>query len=158
MVPYKGFEFLIKAINNTEFELHIIGDGPLLGQLQSIAAPNVFLHKRLSEKDKNKLIADSDLLIVSSINNAEAYGMIIVEAFESGLPVIASNLETGVTYLVQENATGKVFNVLDKESLLSKIKYFKENNKEYSKISNYVREFYEKELSFKNFKERVKNL
>ena len=98
LVPYKGFEFLVNAINGTEYELHIIGDGPLIQILQSIKGKNIHLHRKLSEKDKNELIAQSDLLIVSSINQAEAYGMIIVEAFESGMPVVASNLNSGVTF------------------------------------------------------------
>lgn len=29
MVPYKGFEFLIDTFSNSEFELNIIGNGPL---------------------------------------------------------------------------------------------------------------------------------
>lgn len=158
MVPYKGFEFLINAIKDTEFELHIIGDGPLFKFLKSIGGKNIFLHKRLSEIDKNRIIAESDLLIVSSINQAEAYGMTIVEAFESGLPVVASNIESGVTYLVQNNLTGRIFETLNKVSLLSEIRYFRDNRVEYMSISKNVRAFYERELSFNCFKERVKNL
>lgn len=158
LVPYKGIEFLINAIKDSEFELHIIGDGPLYDELKSLAGKNIFLHKRLSEKDKNLLISESDLLIVSSINQAEAYGMTIVEAFESGLPVIASNINSGVTFLVQNNLRGRVFETLNKESLLSEIRYFKDNEVEYKKNSKNVREFYERELSFNCFKERVKNL
>lgn len=158
MVPYKGFEFLINAINGSEYELHIIGDGPLYQYLKSIASKNIFLHKKLSEIDKNELIANSDLLIVSSINSSEAYGMIIVEAFESGLPVVASNLNSGVTFLVQNNITGRVFETLNKDSLLSEIRYFRDNSVQYQKVSKNVRDFYELELSFDSFMERVKNL
>jgi rhamnosyl/mannosyltransferase len=158
MVPYKGFEFLINAINESNYELHIIGDGPLYQNLKLIASKNIILHKKLNEIDKNALIAKSDLLIVSSINSSEAYGMIIVEAFESGLPVVASNLNSGVTFLVQNNVTGRVFETLNKESLLSEIRYFQDNSVQYQKVSKNVRDFYEKELSFDCFKERVRNL
>ena len=158
LVPYKGFEFLIDSIKNTEFELHIIGDGPLYNLLSNKTGSNIFLHKKLSEVDKSKLISNSDLLIVSSINPSEAYGMTIVEAFESGLPVIASNLNSGVTFLVQDQVTGRTFDTLNAESLLKMIRYFSTNQAEYNKMSKNVRQFYERELSFNCFKERVKNL
>lgn len=158
LVPYKGFKFLIEALKDTEFELHIIGDGPLYQELVEIKASNVFLHKRLSEKEKNILISQSDLLVVSSINKAEAYGMIIVEAFESGLPVVASNIDSGVTFLVQDKITGKVFETLNKAQLVSAIRYFKENPVEYNAISNKVRSFYESDLSFESFKNKIKIL
>lgn len=158
LVTYKGFEFLINAIKDSPYQLSIIGDGPLYKSLKEIAPSNITIHGKLSEKDKNKIITESDLLVVSSVNHSEAYGMLIVEAFESGLPVIASDLKTGVTFLVQDGITGKTFKTLDKESLLSGIRYFSDNAIEYNNISKNVRQFYDKELSFNCFMERVKNL
>lgn len=158
LVPYKGFRFLIESIIGTEYELHIVGDGPLYDELQKLKAPNIFLHKRVSEAQKNELIGKSDLLVVSSINKAEAYGMTIVEAFESGLPVVASNIKSGVTFLVQNEATGKIFEPLDKDGLLSSIEYFKKHPDAYNFTSNNVRSFYESQLSFESFKEKIKYL
>jgi glycosyltransferase involved in cell wall biosynthesis len=158
LVPYKGFEFLIKTIAGTDYELHIIGDGPMYEKLLSIKSSNIFLHKKLDEEDKNKLIEDSDLLIVSSLNKSEAYGLIIVEAFESGLPVIASNIKSGVTFLVQENITGKVFEPENEKQLLECIKYYKNNEEDYMQTSKNVRAFYDQRLSFNVFKNGIENL
>lgn len=158
LVPYKGFKFLIETVMNTEYELHIIGDGPLYNELVSLRASNVFLHKKVSEDKKYQLIKESDLLIVSSINKAEAYGMIIVEAFESGLPVVASKLDSGVTFLVQDNFTGKIFKPGNKEELIEGIRFFQKNSVQYNAISKNVRAFYESELSFSSFKEKIRIL
>lgn len=98
MVPYKGFEFLIDTFNNTEFDLDIIGNGPLLSKLKSLCASNVKIHHDLNHKSKNELLSSADLLVVGSINRAEAYGMTIVEAFYCEIPVIAPRINTGVTF------------------------------------------------------------
>lgn len=158
LVPYKGFDFLIKALNNSSFELNIIGDGPEYEDLKSLAAKNVILHKRIDEEDKKKLYDECDTLIVSSINRAEAYGMIIVEAFEAGLPVVASDLESGVTFLVQNEITGLVFETKNKESLLHSLRRLNNDNDLYQRISQNSRKFYEEELSYEHFKNNIKIL
>jgi rhamnosyl/mannosyltransferase len=157
LVPYKGFEFLINAINETNYELHIIGDGPEGPKLESIAGSNVILHKRLSDEDKKELFNQCDALVVSSINRAEAYGMIIVEAFEAGMPVIASNLNSGVTFLVQHEKTGLVFETENSEELILALKRLEFDVQLYQKISINTREFFDAILSYPHFREKIKN-
>ena len=45
LVPYKGFKFLIESLNASEFELHIIGDGPLYQELFEINCCYNFIPK-----------------------------------------------------------------------------------------------------------------
>jgi glycosyltransferase involved in cell wall biosynthesis len=158
LVPYKGFEFLINTINNTKYQLHIIGDGPEYKKLKEIAGKNIKLHRQISEHEKKALFIESDALIVSSINRAEAYGMIIVEAFESGLPVIASNIDSGVTFLVQHEKTGLVFENKNAEKLIEALKRFEIEQGLYQKISENTNRFYEEELKYEHFKEKIKNI
>lgn len=158
LVPYKGFEFLIKTINKTNYELHIIGDGPEFKKLQSISGDNITLHRRIEDAEKKILFDQCDLLIVSSINRAEAYGMIIVEAFEAGLPVIASDLDSGVTFLVQHEKTGLVFETQNEEKLIKAIERLASDDLLYGKISENTRAFYDLELSYKNFEDKIEKL
>jgi len=159
LVPYKGFEFLIKAVSKTDLKLKIIGDGPLRTELEELSKSfsNITLCGNITDEDKDKIIAESDLLVVSSINKAEAYGMIIVEAFQSGLPVIASNIDTGVTFLVQDGVTGLVFDVLNEQSLISKLEELKEEKK-MEKLSSGAYEFYLNNLTFSKFTENINRL
>jgi glycosyltransferase involved in cell wall biosynthesis len=158
LVPYKGFEFLINTINKTNYQLHIIGDGPEFLKLQKIAGKNIVLHRNIDDVKKKKLFDDCDLLIVSSINRAEAYGMIIVEAFEAGMPVVASNLKSGVTYLVQHEQTGLVFETKNEDQLINSIKRLENDSDLYKKISGNTRNFFDQNLSFSHFKTKIENL
>lgn len=158
LVPYKGFDFLIKAISKTNYRLHIIGDGPEYEKLKLLSGENIVLHRHVNDSEKKHLFDMCDLLVVSSINRAEAYGMIIVEAFETGLPVVASNIDSGVTFLVQHEKTGLVFQTNDEEDLLKSIKRMENDEELYRKISFNTRNFFETELSYDHFKEKIKNI
>lgn len=154
-VPYKGFAFLIDAIRDTDYHLNIIGDGPLKDSLSQNLPENVKLLGRISDEEKRKLMQESDLLVLSSINRAEAFGMIIVEAFECGMPVIASNINSGVTFLAKDNERGKVFEILSKKSLLCALNVFNKNPELLSKYSNNSRKFFEENLTYEKFKENI---
>lgn len=154
-VPYKGFDFLIHALNDSDYELHIIGNGPLLKKLKQIAAKNIFIHTDLKHHEKNKLISSSDIMIVASTNRAEAYGMTIVEAFSFGIPVVASNINSGVTFLVQNEITGLTFEVGDTEGFLKQLNRLSSDDFLWQKISNECAKFYQNELTFEKFKERL---
>lgn len=158
LVPYKGFDFLINTINKTKYQLNVIGDGPEYEKLERMAGENIILHRRISDADKKKLFDECDVLIVSSTNRAEAYGMIIVEAFEAGLPVIASNLNSGVTFLVQHEKTGLVFETKNEKMLIQSIERLEKDQELYQHLSLNGRKFFESELSYDQFKEKIKRL
>jgi glycosyltransferase involved in cell wall biosynthesis len=155
LVPYKGFEFLIDVFNNTEFDLHIIGNGPLLNKLKAKSADNIQIHYNLDHDSKNKLLVSADFLVVGSTNRAEAYGMTIVEAFYCGLPVIAPNINTGVTFLVKDGITGFVYDVLNKEMLLKKVREAISKPNEVQAIKQNIGDFYIKFLSYDCFRKGI---
>lgn len=155
LVPYKGFEFLINSFNNTEFDLDIIGNGPLLSKLKGMCASNVKIHDSLNHKDKNDLLSSADLLVVGSINRAEAYGMTIVEAFYCGVPVIAPRINTGVTFLVQDGKTGFTYDILNKEMILEKTRLAVSGVGEISKIKDNITVFYKSYLSYECFRKGI---
>jgi glycosyltransferase involved in cell wall biosynthesis len=157
LVPYKGFRFLMESLKGSDYSLNIIGDGPLKEELEQFEDENIKLVGKVSDEYKEKLIDESDILVVPSINRSEAYGMIIVEAFSSGMPVIASNINSGVTFLA-DDTRGRVFETLSKESLLSSLEYFKENPNRLEESSVNCRAFYDKHLSYDRFKEKIANL
>lgn len=154
-VPYKGFDFLINALNDSDYELHIIGNGPLLDQLQKLASKNVFIHTSLNHKEKNRHLAEADVVLIGSRNRAEAYGMTIVEAFYYGRPVLAANINTGVTFLVKNGITGLTFEVDNKIDFLNKLNEIIQNDNLRMTLSRNCKKFYDEELTFTKFKERL---
>lgn len=155
LVPYKGFDFLVETLKSSHYDLTIIGSGPLYDQLNAIKGPRIKILPSVSDQEKHHLIAQSDALIVPSINRAEAYGMIIVEAFENGLPVICSDIETGMTFLVKDQQTGLTFRRLDSAGLLTCLKKFETDSGLYKKISHQCHQFYLEQLVFSVFKEKI---
>jgi glycosyltransferase involved in cell wall biosynthesis len=55
-----------------------------------------------------KLYAEADLFCLPSCENSEAFGLVMVEAMACGLPVISTDLPTGVRAVNQHNVTGLV--------------------------------------------------
>lgn len=158
MVPYKGFEFLIRTFNQTPYKLTLVGRGPLYDQLRGIAGPNITFAGEASEEEKLELMRQSDALIVSSNSAAEAYGMTIVEAFHMGLPVIASRIKTGVTFLVRHGATGLLFDINHQEQLKENLATFAFSPETLRSYSQRGKEFYQNEIRFELFQKKLLNL
>ena len=155
MVPYKGYEFLIRTFNKLPYQLTIVGGGPLKDHLKSISGPNIKFAGSITEDEKFKLLAEHDALIMSSINRAEAYGMTIVEAFSVGIPVIAADIDTGVSFLVRHGVTGLKFPIMDEASLISRIEMMKEHPSMVNDISRNCLEFFNSELNYRAFKNNL---
>lgn len=155
MVPYKGFEFLVNAFRSLPYELTIVGGGPLLSSLKSQAPKNVHFTGEISDEEKDRLFEHHHALIVASINRAEAYGMTIVEAFGHGLPVIASDIDTGVTFLVQNELTGLTFPILSESDLIAQVERCARDTELHTNLSKNCSQFYDSELSYAAFEKNL---
>ncbi len=98
MAYQKRFDRLIEAFNlfskkDSEWELVILGDGPLRGQIESLIKkfslePRVHLYG--FTKDVIPPMLDSSIFLLTS--EYEGFPMCITEAYELGLPVIAFDI------------------------------------------------------------------
>ncbi len=81
---------------------YIGGDGPYRAEAQARAealgiADRVHFLGRLSHREKLRLLASLDVFAFPSTEITEAFGISQLEAMICGAPVVASNLQTGVT-------------------------------------------------------------
>jgi len=126
MHPYKDPLTLIKAISvavkkNANLHLVMIGDGELYTEVEKeIFKLNYSNHVRLFRRVDNQTLETlydaADMFVLPSVN--EAFGMVLLEAMASGLPIIASN--SGACPEIIGNV-GVLFNQGDHIDLAEKI-------------------------------------
>lgn len=118
-VQKKGFVYLINAAKQLfdegfDFELSMVGDGPLLEELRDISS-QLGLDKQVrfmgnqSTNSVKKLMQASDVVIVPSVTSdsgeKEGLPVVIMEAMASGIAVIASD-HSGIHEIVKNGVTG----------------------------------------------------
>jgi glycosyltransferase involved in cell wall biosynthesis len=120
LVFYKNLEVVIKAINiikdiQSKVKLIIAGDGPHRKTLESLVEKldlqdHVEFKGYVSSEEKTKTIATSHALVFPSM--CEGFGLVILEAFAQGRPVLVSNIRP-LSDIVTHNVTGFVLDPHD---------------------------------------------
>jgi glycosyltransferase involved in cell wall biosynthesis len=110
---YKGFDLLIQAVLCTPgVELLIAGDGEeretLREQLRDAGEPAcVRLLGRVSDAQRNRLMAGCDVFCLTSRNRAEAFGLVLLEAMALGKPALVTRVAgSGMAWVVQDGHSG----------------------------------------------------
>lgn len=103
--------------------LLIVGDGPLRNHLENLVRKlklnNVYFAGFIQAKDLIKYYACADIFVLPSTD--EPWGVVVLEAMASGLPVIVSDRVGCARDLVYPNRNGFVFSSKDIHELSSKI-------------------------------------
>jgi len=112
-VAYKGFDILIKALVRLGPEVRLLlgGIGPLRETLERLArelgvAERVAFLGLIPDADLPAYYQASNLFCLPSLNQAEAFGIVQVEAMAAGCPVVGSRLDNGVNFVNQDGVTG----------------------------------------------------
>ncbi|WP_374471613.1 glycosyltransferase [Phenylobacterium sp.] len=109
---YKGLDVLVRALAMTPgVHAFIAGDGPYRAPAEALARTlevqdRTHFLGEVSESDKLRLLAASDAFVLPSTEITEAFGITQLEAMAAGLPVIASDLPTGVTDVTVDGVSG----------------------------------------------------
>jgi glycosyltransferase involved in cell wall biosynthesis len=123
LVEFKGCEYLIKAMKNvqrrhSDIGLRIIGDGPLRKDLEHLATDLGVRVDFMGAAPRSTVVSElAGALtlcvpsVTDSLGNFEAFGMVILEAQASAVPVVTSAL--GGSEAVVHGKTGFVFHERD---------------------------------------------
>ena len=111
LVPYKGYDVLLRAICKVDAEVVIVGDGPLRAKLERqavrLGVSNRVTIRRDLDRDKVKThLHAARLLVMPSINEAEAFGIVQIEAMAAGRPVVNTSLSTAVPHIARHGIEG----------------------------------------------------
>jgi rhamnosyl/mannosyltransferase len=117
-VYYKGAEVLIDAVAQSRGTLLLVGDGPLEAALRQRAADRgvgdrVRFLGRVTDEDLPAYYHAADVLVLPSIAKTEAFGVVQVEAMAAGLPVVSTNLDSGVPWVNQDGVSGLIVRPAD---------------------------------------------
>jgi glycosyltransferase involved in cell wall biosynthesis len=120
LVPYKRTTEIVKAFNTLKLPLIIIGDGPEMPRLQTLAKENVKL-----------LGHQPDDVVTDMLNRAKAFvymatedfGIAMVEAQAARCPVIAYG-KGGAAEIVRDGETGLLFYEQTAEGLADAVRRF----------------------------------
>ncbi len=122
-VYYKGFEYLIRALADVPGAvLALGGQGPLTEELRRAAreagvAERVDFVGRIPDRELAAWYYACDVFCLPSVERAEAFAIVQVEAMACGRPVLCCRLGNGVNWVNPEGETGLAVPPADVEAL-----------------------------------------
>ena len=109
---YKGLNYLLDAIQNTDMRILIVGSGPtekeLKRRVKDQNMTNVIFLGAVSDKTKVALYELCVGLVFPSNLRSEAFGVSLVEASMYSKPLISCEIGTGTSYVNKNGTTGFV--------------------------------------------------
>jgi len=124
--PRKGLKYLLEAFASVyekipAAKLVIVGEGPQKQELEKLMKKlEIDNGVVLSGYQSNipKILKSSDMFVLPSIK--EAFGLVLLEAMEAQLPIIATNVG-GIPEIVQNHKSGELVDPADAEMLADKM-------------------------------------
>ena len=116
----------LKSLDDENTDLVMLGDGPQLAALQSLASElgvreRVHFRGFVTNELKYQILSNADVFTLASLH--EGFGVVYLEAMFCGLPIVAAN-QGGQVDVLQDNATGFLIdagNVADMTTALRKL-------------------------------------
>jgi glycosyltransferase involved in cell wall biosynthesis len=130
LVYYKGFEYLIRAMQTVDAKLIIAGDGPLAGALQREIDQSGVAHRVSIIGGVTDLVPyyhAADVFALPSTTRTEAFGIVQLEAMACGKPVVNTWLRTGVPSVSLNGITGLTVPPADHGALAAAINLLLDN-------------------------------
>ncbi|WP_420593700.1 glycosyltransferase family 4 protein [Deinococcus sp.] len=142
LAPEKGIMTLLNAwAQVTDLPLKIAGDGPLADQVVARQSANVKYLGRQDNAQIRELMRDATMLIFPS-EWYEGFPMTLIEAFASGLPVIASKIGS-MPEIVAHQRTGLHFRPGDAADLARQVQWLSLHPSECTQMGLAARQDYQ---------------
>ena len=159
---FKGVDVLLNSLfltTNKDWHLKIVGEGNLRLHYEELTQrlkidKHVEFTGKLNDADLIRAFQNADLFILPSINNNEAFGIVLIEAMACGVPVIASNLP-GVRQVFIDHVQGLLVEPGNVEDLKKKLEFIFNNEEMRRMMSLAARRLAEEKYSLKIMKSRL---
>lgn len=120
LLAYKKSDIVIQAFNDLGLPLKIIGRGPELARLRSIAGETIEFLDRVEDNDLAEYYAKCQAFLFPQ---EEDFGIVAIEALASGRPVLAYRGGDIPRHII-EGETGIFFDSQTKEGVISAVQEF----------------------------------
>lgn len=147
---YKNVDWQIRAFEQLDEKLKIVGTGPEEENLRKMAGPNVDLLGSVSDQELVDLYSHSKAVIQTNMH--EDFGIVPVEAMASGKPVICPR-RGGFRETVIDGETGVLLDRPIPRNLRERVKEF-----DPSKFDSEICRERSKKFSREEFRKRVKEV
>ena len=128
MARYKGVENILKAMCNLEdkYKLVIVSNDEMNEELKEYIRKNnlkkrIVQYKGIGDDMISYYYSACDVLLMPSIDRAEAFGLVAVEAMACSLPVITTQLYTGTSYHNIDGVTGHIIEPNNIEQIVESV-------------------------------------
>lgn len=162
-VPYKGVDVLLRALQGTDMQCVIAGDGPRRPVWQQLAATldldgRVIFTGDVTAERLKRLMTAATALVLPSTTRAEAFGYVQLEAMAAGKPVIATDVPSGVSWVTQHERTGLIVPAGDAERLRGAMADLLANPARAKALGAAGRRRVEEEFTMERLRERLRAL
>ena len=150
LAPYKRVDLAIEGCRKVGLELRIVGTGPELERLQSLAGDSVRFLGRVAEEELLRLYREAAFLLQPGV---EDFGMTVVEALACCCPIVALG-RGGVLDIVEPERNGILYErENDATALAEAIDKFRELRSNFMDLRERAQEF-----SAERFRSKLREL
>jgi len=135
LTEQKGFSYLVDAFEividkHPDWKLKIVGEGEQRGLLEKKIRErglgrNILLQGYLAPNLVSKEFLSSSIFVLSSLY--EGFGLVLLEAFKFGLPIVSYNCKSGPSEIIDEGKNGYLVKPKSIQGLADKINVLIEN-------------------------------
>jgi len=138
LVWYKGLLTLIRSLKFCSAHLEIAGEGPLRRKIEKSIIEyglqeRVTFLGSISDEQLRARYDAAEIFVLPSEDEAEGFGITVIEAMARGVPVIVSDIDSGLADIVRDGTTGYVFRRGDAADLARVIEFAAENKEKTKK-------------------------
>ena len=142
----KGVKYLIDAMQYVDANLYIVGKGPLEEKLKRQAScygEKIIFMGAKTHEELSEIYASADVFVAPSITakdgDQEGFGLVIIEAMASGVPVVASR-SGGIVDIISHGQNGLLVEEKNSKELAVEINLLLQDEELRDRLINVSRE------------------
>ena len=160
LAPEKGLDLLLDVWHRDRLPLRIVGDGPLRPHLEQRVhkegRTNVSFAGYQDRRGVDQFLRNARFLVMPSIW-FEIFGLVVIEAYAHGVPVIAPRLGA-MADVVQDGTSGLLFQVNNREDLAVALSRLETQPHELAALRDGARKAFESSFSARSNAQQLRSI